>query len=334
VSARRLLVTGGAGFVGSALVRRLLADEPGTEVVVLDALTYAGDRARLAEVADDPRLRFVHGDVGDEALVADALDGCEAVLHLAAESHVDRSLEDGRAFLRTNVLGTGVVLDAARRAGVGRVVHVSTDEVYGPVAPDRAAREDAAMAPTSPYSASKAGGDLLALAAARQGQDVVVLRPANTLGPWQHPEKLVPLFTTRLLAGHDVPVYGDGRARRDWLHVEDHVAAIRTVLAEGRSGRAYNVAGVGHRTVLEVAAALGEELGINPVPLRHVQDRPGHDPAYVVDDARLRALGWRPRWRFAEALADAAAWFRANEGWWGPLVEAGATERRGLSRGR
>ncbi len=318
----RWLVTGGCGFVGSNLVRRALArGAPArgpVHVTNLDALTYAGNAENLADVADSPSYRFVHADVCDEAAVRDAMEGVEVVLHLAAESHVDRSHLHPEDFLRTNVLGTRVLLDEARRAKVRRFVLVSTDEVYGSLGPTGRFTEASPLAPSSPYSASKAGADLLALAWHRTfGMDVVVTRASNNYGPCQFPEKLIPLFVTNALEGEPLPVYGDGQQVRDWLHVEDHCDGILAAADLGRAGEVYNLGGDCEKTNLEITRRILSALGKPETLVRHVVDRPGHDRRYALDSAKAhRDLGWRPRVPFEEGLPRTIAWYRANEGWW------------------
>ncbi len=314
----RILVTGGAGFIGSNYVRHVL--RAGDDAVtVYDALTYAGHRATLADVESDPRFAFVHGDVRDRDAMAAAMSGHDAVVHFAAESHVDRSIVGPDEFVATNCMGTNVVLDTARRLGVARVVHVGTDEVYGSVEVGSSLESDA-LEPRSPYSASKAGADLIALAYHHtHGVPVTVTRCTNNFGPYQHPEKLIPLFTTNLLEGRSVPLYGDGLNERDWLHVDDHCAAVHLVLERGVAGEIYNI-GAGNETpnrvlvdkLLSLCGA-GEEL------VEHVTDRLGHDRRYSVDTTKMRALGWERRGDLDDALAATVDWYRANGAWWRPL---------------
>lgn len=316
----RVLVTGGAGFIGSHFVRSLLTDpSPGSPlgVTVLDLLTYAGDRANLAPVTHDARLRFVHGDIRDRDLVDGLLAGHDAVVHFAAESHVDRSIADGADFVSTNVVGTQTLLESAARHGVGRFVHVSTDEVYGSIA-EGSWTESRPLAPNSPYSASKAGSDLLALAYHRtHGLDVRVTRCSNNYGPYQHPEKVVPLFTTRLLDGGRVPLYGDGRNSRDWLHVDDHCRALRLVLEGGRAGEVYNIGGGTELTNLELTERILKECGASWDSVEHVADRKGHDLRYSVDCSKIRdELGYRPRHSFDEGLAATVDWYRTRRDRW------------------
>ncbi|MFF4650384.1 dTDP-glucose 4,6-dehydratase [Streptomyces sp. NPDC001380] len=321
----KVLVTGGAGFVGSHFVRALLSGPDAPDAVtVLDALTYAGNPANLREHAGDPRFRLVRGDVRDAALAAALLPGHDAVVHFAAESHVDRSIAGGADCTATNVLGTQTLLEAAVRAGTRTFVQVSTDEVYGSI-PSGSWTEDAPLDPSSPYSASKAGADLLALAYHRtHGLDVRITRAPNTYGPRQHPEKLVPRFVRRLLAGRTVPLYGDGRNVRDWLHVEDHCRAVRLVLDGGRPGRVYHVGGGTELSNLELTGMLLEACGAGPDRVEHVADRKGHDARYSLDWTRIRTeLGYRPRRPFAEGLAGTVAWYRAHPDWWDAAAPAG-----------
>ncbi len=323
---RRVLVTGGCGFIGSNLVRMLVL-ERGVEVINLDKLTYAGNPENLADLAGDPRYRFVRGDVADEAAVAAAAEGAEAILHLAAESHVDRSIEEPEAFLRTNVLGTRVVLDEARRRGV-RVVVVSTDEVYGALAEpdDPPFTEETPLRPSSPYAASKASADLLALAWAHTyGADVVVTRCSNNYGPYQFPEKFLPLMIVRAMEAGELPVYGDGLYRRDWLHVSDHCRGILLALEKGASGRVYNL-GTGQDRenlvmIRDVLRLVEEECGVRGGRVITVPDRPGHDRRYSVDAARAREeLGWEPAVALEEGLRETVRWYRDHRPWWERIV--------------
>jgi dTDP-glucose 4,6-dehydratase len=318
-----LLLTGALGFVGSTLVRLLLAERPGWRIVNLDVVTYAGNPENLAEVEGDPRYRHVRGDVCDGALVERLLgeERVEAIVHLAAESHVDRSIAEPAPFVRTNVLGTPVILEAARRRGI-RVVHVSTDEVYGPLGPSGRFTEASPLLPSSPYSASKAAGDLLALAYARTyGLPVSIVRACNTYGPRQFPEKLLPLAIANALRDLPVPVYGDGTQVRDWIHVEDHARGILAALERGAPGRVYNLgADCEKRNVdllREVLALLGKPASL----LVHVADRPGHDARYALDASRARAeLGWSPRRALPEGLAETVRWYVEHRAWWERIV--------------
>jgi len=308
----RVLVTGGAGFIGSHFAKRLSAG--GDEVVVLDKLTYSGNRANL----EGAPVEFVEGDICDPDAVAEAGSGCDALVNFAAETHVDRSILGAAEFIETDVLGTYVLLTWARDAGA-RLVQVSTDEVYGDVPEGTSSREDDALRPSSPYSASKAGGDLQVLAAVRtHGVDACVTRGANTYGPNQYPEKLIPLFVTNALDGEPLPVYGDGRQRREWLHVDDHCAAVEAVLQNGAPGEAYNIGGEEHEN-LAITRRILELTGADPGLVRHVDDRPGHDRRYSLDDSKLRALGWSPQRELDDGLDATVAWYRDNRAWWEPI---------------
>jgi dTDP-glucose 4,6-dehydratase len=308
----RVLVTGGAGFIGSHFAKRLSAG--GDEVVALDKLTYSGNRANL----EGAPVEFVEGDICDPDAVAEAGAGCGALVNFAAETHVDRSILGAAEFIETDVLGTYVLLTWARDAGA-RLVQVSTDEVYGDVPDGTSSREDDALRPSSPYSASKAGGDLQVLAAVRtHSVDACVTRGANTYGPNQYPEKLIPLFVTNALDGEPLPVYGDGRQRREWLHVDDHCAAVEAVLRNGVAGEAYNIGGEEHEN-LAITRRILELTGADPGLVRHVDDRPGHDRRYSLDDSKLRALGWRPQRALDAGLDATVAWYRDNRAWWEPI---------------
>jgi dTDP-glucose 4,6-dehydratase len=325
-----LLVTGGAGFIGSAYVRNVLARRDGTRITVLDKLTYAGNRANLEPLQADrdmaARFRFVQGDIAEPADVDRLVADADAVVNFAAESHVDRSIVDPEAFLRTGVIGVHVLLEAIRRealrAAVGerehapRLLQVSTDEVYGSVADGRSTESDP-LAPRSPYAVAKAAGDMLAHSyAVTYGTDVVVSRGSNTYGPYQHPEKLIPLFVTNAIDDLPLPLYGDGLQERDWLHVDDHADAVDTILRRGSAGEVYNVVGDAHLTNREIARHLLEELGKPWSLVRTVEDRPGHDRRYATNGARLAALGWRSRVPFPAGLAATVAWYQTHEAWW------------------
>jgi dTDP-glucose 4,6-dehydratase len=309
----RVLVTGGAGFIGSHFAKRLAVQ--GEEVVVLDKLTYSGNQANL----DGAEVEFVEGDICDADAVAEAGVGADAVVNFAAETHVDRSILGAAEFIETDVLGTYVLLCWARDRGV-RLVQVSTDEVYGDVPEGASSGEDDPLRPSSPYSASKAGGDLQVLAAVRTfGVDACITRGANTYGPNQYPEKLIPLFVTNALDGEPLPVYGDGRQRREWLHVEDHCSAVELVLRAGGGGEVYNIGGE-ERENLDVTARILELTGASGDLVRLVEDRPGHDRRYALDDSKLRALGWSPAHALsATGLAETVEWYRDNRAWWEPI---------------
>ncbi|MEU5926230.1 dTDP-glucose 4,6-dehydratase [Streptomyces antimycoticus] len=320
----RIVVTGGAGFIGSHFVRQTLtgayAAWADAQVVVVDKLTYAGNEANLAEVADSPRLRFVRGDICDGQLVGELLRGTDLVVHFAAESHVDRSISGAEEFVRTNVLGTHTLLNAAANAGVGKFVHVSTDEVYGSIE-SGSWSEEAPLEPNSPYSASKASSDLLARAFHRtHGLPVCVTRCSNNYGPYQHPEKVIPLFVTNLMDGTPVPLYGDGGNVRDWLHVDDHCRGISLVAENGRPGEVYNIGGGTELTNLDLTERLLELLGADRSMVERVPDRKGHDRRYSVDIAKISAeLGYRPEMSFENGLAETAKWYMKHRGWWEPL---------------
>jgi dTDP-glucose 4,6-dehydratase len=310
----RVLVTGGAGFIGSQFVRRL-ADQD-EQVAVLDKLTYAGNRANLEGVEHD----FFQGDIADPDAVARAAEGVDAIVNFAAETHVDRSIMGPAEFILTDVLGTQVLLDYARHHEI-RHLQVSTDEVYGDIPPDaEPCTEDAPLRPSSPYSASKSGGDMQVLAYVRTyGTDALVTRGANTYGARQYPEKFLPLFITNALDGVHLPVYGDGRQSREWLHVEDHCAAIEIALRKGGAGEVYNVGGQ-ERENMEVVRRILDLTGASPDLVRHVEDRPGHDRRYSVDSTKLRGLGWTPQHSFdAGGLQETVEWYRENREWWEPI---------------
>jgi dTDP-glucose 4,6-dehydratase len=318
----RILVTGAAGFIGSAYVRHVLQEHPEDEVLGLDLLTYAGNLANLEEIREEPRLRFVQGDIADADLIRRLAPDVDAIVNFAAETHVDRSLLEPEAFARANVIGVMTLLDAARTHGL-RLLQVSTDEVYGHVPAGEDANEDYPLSPRSPYSAAKAGGELMCLAyGTSYGTDVVITRGANTIGPRQYPEKLVPLFVTNALQDLPLPVYGDGRQVRNWLHVEEHVAAIDLVLRRGRSGQAYNVGADNERENLEIVHALLERVGKPRSLIQHVADRPGHDRRYGLDTSRIRdELGWTPRRDWQQTLHDTVDWYVANPDWWRAIRE-------------
>jgi dTDP-glucose 4,6-dehydratase len=317
----KLLVTGGAGFIGSNFVRYVFANSD-DEVTVYDALTYAGNLSTMRDVDDSPRYKFVHGNICDPGTLEDAMRGHDAVVHFAAESHVDRSIAGPDDFINTNCFGTNILMDTARRLGMSRVVHIGTDEVYGSVEVG-SSREIDALEPRSPYSASKAGSDLIALSYHHTyGLPVVVTRCTNNFGPYQYPEKVIPLFSTNLLDGLPVPLYGDGMNERDWIHVDDHCAGVYLALHEGVAGEIYNI-GAGNETpnrvLVDKLLALtgrGEDL------VEYVTDRLGHDRRYSVDIAKITALGWTPKRSLDEALTETVEWYRNNRWWWEPLKVA------------
>ncbi|VTU01495.1 spore coat protein : dTDP-glucose 4,6-dehydratase OS=Planctomyces maris DSM 8797 GN=PM8797T_31915 PE=3 SV=1: Epimerase [Gemmataceae bacterium] len=313
----RVLVTGGAGFIGSNFVRLLLTTDPAVEVVNFDCLTYAGNLANLADLENNPRHRFVRGDVTDHEQVRAAMRGVTDVIHFAAESHVDRSIQDSGPFVRTNVLGTQVLLDAAREAGVAKYVQVSTDEVYGSLGATGLFTEETPLQPNSPYAASKAGADLLVRAYHHTfGFPAVTTRCSNNYGPYQFPEKLIPLFVSNLLADQQVPVYGDGMQVRDWIHVLDHCRGVEAAWRRGTPGEVYNFGGRCEMPNIELTKLLLKLLGKPDTLIRYVADRPGHDRRYAIDCSKAeRELGWKPRVPFDRGLAETIDWYRANAAW-------------------
>jgi dTDP-glucose 4,6-dehydratase len=328
-----ILVTGGAGFIGGNFVRRVLRCHPSDRVICLDALTYAGNMATLAPVKGDPRFVFARGDIADrEAVFAlFAREKPDAVVNFAAESHVDRSISDPAVFLRTNVLGTQVLLDACRAHGGLRFHQVSTDEVYGDLPLERTDlffTEDTPLCASSPYSASKAGADLLTLAYFRTyGLPATVSRCSNNYGPYHFPEKLIPLMITNALTGKPLPVYGDGLNVRDWLYVEDHCAAVDLVLRRGKAGEVYNIGGHNERANIDVVRTIVRRLGRGEIEF--VQDRAGHDRRYAIDAGKIsRELGWTPQTGFAEGLERTIRWYEENEGWWRDILSGAYMERQ------
>jgi dTDP-glucose 4,6-dehydratase len=316
-------ITGGAGFIGSNYVRQVLA-ETDDEVTVYDALTYAGNLSTLRDVDDSPRYRFVKGNICDPGSLEEAMAGHDVVVHFAAESHVDRSILGPDDFVNTNCFGTNVVMDTARRLEVPRVVHIGTDEVYGSVETG-SSKETDPLEPRSPYSASKAGSDLIALSYfSTYGLPVTVTRCTNNFGPYQFPEKVIPLFTTNLIDGVPVPLYGDGLNERDWIHVDDHCRGVRLVLEKGNPGEVYNI-GAGNETPNRALVdKLLERFGVGEEMVNYVPDRLGHDRRYSVDIAKVTALGWTKQRTLDEALDETVAWYKANEWWWRPLKERNA----------
>ena len=318
----RILVTGAAGFIGSAYVRHVLAHQPNDEVIGLDLLTYAGSLANLSDLHADERFRFVQADIANAGAIDDIAADVDAIVNFAAETHVDRSLLDPQAFARANVIGVMTLLEAARKRGL-RMLQVSTDEVYGHIPEGDLATEDYPLRPRSPYSAAKAGGELMCQSyAISYGTDVVTTRGANTIGPRQYPEKVVPLFITNALMDEPLPVYGDGKQVRNWLHAEDHAAAIDLVLRQGRSGEAYNVGADHERENLEVVQAILDRVGKPRSLVRHVADRPGHDRRYGLDTTRIRQeLGWRETRDWQQTMDDTIDWYLNNPEWWRAIRE-------------
>lgn len=323
----KILVTGGAGFIGSNFIRWMLQSGQAGGVVNLDKLTYAGNPENLRDLDGKPGYRFLHGDVADPQAVEEGLKDCDAVVHFAAETHVDRSIRDAGEFLRTNVEGTRVLLEASLKKGIRKFIHISTDEVYGSL-PEGAASEESPMRPNSPYAASKAGADHLVRAYhVTYGLFTVTLRASNNYGPYQFPEKFIPLLITNALEDEPLPVYGDGLYVREWLFVEDFCRAISLVMDQGEPGQAYNVGSGEHRVNLDVVEALLDKLEKPRTLVRHVQDRPGHDRRYSVDSAKIRKLGWKPQHTFEQGLDATVRWYRDHSDWWRPL-RPGSTPAR------
>lgn len=316
---RKLLVTGGCGFIGSNFIRYFLRNRPGWAVINLDTLSYSGNLASTRDFAKSSRYAFVRGDIGDKSLVLKLMKRVEAVVHFAAETHVDRSIESADAFLRTNILGTTVMLEASLACGIKRFVHMSTDEVYGSIR-SGFVDETARLLPNSPYAASKASADLLV----RSFQETfkhpaMIVRCTNNFGPYQFPEKVIPLFVTNLLAGQTVPLYGTGKNRRDWIYVEDACRAVMLVLEKGKNGEIYNVGAHQEMSNLELTWAILKHFGKGREMIRYVPDRLGHDLRYALNFNKLRRLGFRPRWNFKRGLAATVQWYRNNPDWWRPL---------------
>ncbi len=313
----QVLVTGGCGFIVSNFIRFALESQSDVRITNLDKLTYAGNPANLADLAKEPRYRFAHGDITDRQTVRSTVKGVDGVINFAAESHVDRSIHDSSPFVRTNIVGTQVLLDAAREFSIPRYIQVSTDEVYGSLGPTGYFTEETPLAPNSPYSASKAAADLLVRSYVHTfGLPAMITRCSNNYGPYQFPEKLLPLFISNLLADQPIPVYGDGQNVRDWIHVRDHCSAIWAVWQKGRPGEVYNIGGESERTNLQITHALLDALGKPTSLIRYVKDRPGHDRRYAIDCGKMkRELGWQPSVNFEDGLRETIAWYKANAAW-------------------
>jgi len=316
---KTLLVTGGCGFIGSHFVKQFLKTHSAWKVVNLDKLTYSGNPENTRELHGNPRYEFLRGDIGDSSLVDTVVGNVHAIVHFAAETHVDRSIDNADDFLVTNILGTRVLMEAARKHRIERFVHISTDEVYGSI-PEGAVAEEAPLLPNSPYSASKAAADLLIRSyGVTYHSPVMIVRSSNNFGPFQYPEKVIPLFVTNLLQRKKIPLYGTGVNRREWIYVEDNCAAVELVFDRGEAGQIYNI-GVGNEmSNLDLAHAILKVMGFGEDRIEYVRDRPGHDLRYSIDTTRIRQLGFKPQWTFAQALEKTIEWYRTHEEWWQPL---------------
>ncbi|MFH1235305.1 MAG: dTDP-glucose 4,6-dehydratase [Candidatus Diapherotrites archaeon] len=320
----KLMVTGGCGFIGSNFIKYYMEKHPQDKIVNLDKLTYAGRMENLKELKGNKNYEFVKGDVCNPKSVAKAMKGADKVVHFAAESHVDRSIKDPFVFLKTDTLGTAIMLEEARKLDIEKFVYISTDEIYGSVE-QGFSTEDSEIKPSSPYSASKAAADRLAFSYFfTYGLNVTIHRASNNFGPFRYPEKLIPLFATNLLRGKKVPVYGNGLQKRDWLYVEDNCAAVELLLEKGGKGEAYNVAAHNEKTNIEITEFVLKELGKGKEMIEYVKDRPGHDKRYALNTGKIEALGWKPKWEFEAALRATVRWYKENDWWWKPLVAGGA----------
>jgi dTDP-glucose 4,6-dehydratase len=328
----KILITGGCGFIGSNFIRHILTAYPDYRIINLDALTYAGNPENLRDVNENPRYTFIRGKIEDSSLLRDLLKGVDSVIHFAAESHVDRSILDAQPFLLTNVVGTYTMLYAAKNASVRRFIHISTDEVYGALGEDGMFTEDTPLLPNSPYAASKASGDMLVRAYHETfGFPSIIIRPSNNYGPYQFPEKLIPLMITNLVEERPVPVYGEGRNVRDWLYVEDNCRAIDLILHRGKEGEIYNVGGNAEQRNIEIVRKVLALLGKDDSHITFVKDRPGHDYRYALDNAKIgRELGWKPAVDLDKGLQKTIQWYRDNEWWWRPLKERLSAESLGF----
>ncbi len=318
---KTLLVTGGCGFIGSHFIKRFIKTHPDWKIVNLDKLTYSGNPQNTRELQNDPRYEFIQGDICDCAAVESVMSRVQAIVHFAAETHVDRSIDKAEDFLITNILGTRVLLEAARRRGIERFIHISTDEVYGSVL-EGSVNEEAPLLPNSPYSASKAGGDLLVRSyEITYHYPAIIVRASNNFGPNQYPEKVIPLFVTNLIEGKKLPLYGRGDNRREWIYVEDNCRAIELVFDQGRQGEVYNVGAGNEMSNLDLAQAILKALGAGGDRIEYVTDRPGHDFRYCLDTTKIRLLGFKPEWTFEAALAKTIQWYKENQSWWQPLKQ-------------
>ena len=329
----KILVTGGCGFIGSNFIRHMLRSYPDYKIVNLDALTYAGNPENLKDISNARNYRFIQGWIQDRQTVEKAMQDCDAVVHFAAESHVDRSIHDAQPFLMTNIVGLQVLLDCALSSGIKRFVHISTDEVYGCFETEEGSfTEDSPLMPNSPYAASKAGGDLLLRSYIKTyGLDAIVVRPSNNYGPYQFPEKLIPLMVTNLIDGQKLPVYGKGLNIRDWLFVEDTARAVDLILHKGKIGEVYNVGGGNERRNIDVVRRVLQMMGLGEEYIEYVPDRPGHDFRYSISSSKIKTeLGWEPEVSFDEGIDRTVNWYRENQWWWRPLKERLKRESRGF----
>ncbi len=328
----KLLITGGCGFIGSNFIRFILKRHPEYEVLNLDALTYAGNKENLKEFENDPRYHFIYGRVEDPVVVQEAMKRVDAVIHFAAESHVDRSILNCAPFIITNVLGTQVLLDSALNSGIKRFIHISTDEVYGALGEEGLFTEQTPLQPRSPYSASKASADMLVRSYYETYHlPVIIVRPSNNYGPYQFPEKLIPLTITNLIEGKKIPIYGQGLNVRDWLFVEDNCEAIFQVLLKGREGEVYNIGGLCQKRNIDIAKTILRVMGKGEEWIEFVPDRPGHDFRYALDNTKIeKEIGWRPGVSFEEGIKRTVRWFQENLSWWRPLKERLIKESRGF----
>ncbi len=324
---KRVLVTGGCGFIGSNFIRLFLSKAPAAQLVNFDKLTYAGNKENLKDIEGDNRYSFIQADISDPKAAASAMQGCDLLVHFAAESHVDRSILDAADFLRTNITGTQTLLEAAHACGVKRFVHISTDEVYGSLA-EGAAKEGDPMSPNSPYAASKASAEHFVRAHhVTYGLPAVIVRGTNNFGPYQFPEKFIPLMITNAMANEPLPVYGDGKYVREWIHVEDFCEAILLAAERGTIGETYNAGSGEYRENMDVIATILKMTGRPPTLVRHVTDRLGHDRRYAVNSAKLRSLGWAPKKRFDQSLEETIQWYKKSTAWWQPLKARVITSR-------
>ena len=312
----QILVTGGLGFIGSNFIRHIMSKYPDYTITNIDKMTYAGNPENLKDIEKNKKYSFVKGDICDAKIVDRLIKGKDIVLNFAAETHVDRSIDDPKSFIRTDVDGTHTLLEAAKKHGIKKFIQISTDEVYGSIEKG-SFTEDSVLQPNSPYSASKAGGDLIARSYNKTfGVPVIITRSSNNFGPYQYPEKLIPLFITNLLEGRKVPVYGDGLNVRDWLYVIDNCEAIDFVMHKGSIGEIYNIGADNEKTNIEITKLLLKELGKNESSIEFVKDRPGHDKRYSINSSKLRKLGWKPRFKFERALKETVKWYKNNQNWW------------------